>query len=60
MHTCSYKHLHIVVGQETHSKTLEVIFLSNYNLQRNVENLLLDRVMFRVQSLAVVAGLQDD
>ena len=60
MRTCSHKHLHIVGGQDTHSKTPEVIFLSNYNLPRNVENLLLDKVVFRVESLAEAAGLQGD
>lgn len=61
MRTCSHKHLHTVGGQDTHSKTPKVIFLSNYNLAKNVENLLLDEVVFTVESLAVeVAGLQGD
>lgn len=33
-----------------------MIFLSNYNLAKNVENLLLDEVVFRVESLVEGAG----
>lgn len=53
--TCSQNtHAHILAqtstvgGQDTHSKAPGVIFLSNYNLPKNVENLLLDKVVFRV------------
>lgn len=60
-HAHTYSHKHVQKGgQDTHSKTPGVIFLSNYNLPKNAENLLLAEVVLRVESLAVVSGLQGD
>ena len=50
-HTPSHKHLHWEAKIHTLKKAPEVIFLSNYNLPKNVENLLLDEVVFRVEKL---------
>jgi len=59
MYTCSHKHLQWG-RRDTHWKAPEVVFLSNYNLSKNVENSLLDKVVFRSESLVEIAGLQGD